>query len=880
MPVPVLPYRPSALFSGRYYIMLSVHRYTVICLLLLCAMVSTISAQQHDFIKVMSYNLLNYPDAGGLTADTSSRNPHFRTIMQAADPDIIAVAELNSQAGYLGFLSHVLNTNGSVYSAAAYITSNDSERGLFYKSSKFQFISNTPILTALRDINEFKLVHLLSGDTLRIYVVHLKASTGISNEQQRAAEVDSLRKRTNALPPGSDFIVCGDFNIYGSGESAYQKLLQVQSGVQGHFTDMLSLSGTWNNPAFALYHTQSPRVRSFGGGATGGMDDRFDMILYSASVAQPGGIGVVPNSLLAYGNDGNHYNDSINRLPNTAVSAAVANALHNASDHLPVLLTLDFEYGNPQTLDAGMTVFVQPLSSCPDPAASLKARIKNYGSATLDFSITPVTAVLKMTAPGGQLTTFQQTVTSGALAAGAELLVTFGTTANMSVGGLYSFTGYTTSVSADVNHSNDTLAATSFNVISLQPAAISPTGPIQICNGSSRILTASGGTFYQWSTGASGTSITINAAGTYTVTATGPGGCTSVSAPVVVTLATSGANDTLFYENMGSVSVTTSITAHEAANGFLRDDLTMSGNGDVRITQISSGYAGASGQANVFITNINGRNFQISDINTTGRSNLQLKFAVYKNTSGSTGADFKVQVSADGTTWNDLSFTALPTGSGWYERTASGTIPSTVNLRIRFLNTGTATQYRVDDVLLTAATSVQITNLSSDTICNGQTALLTAPAGSDYLWSTGATTSSIAVNSPGVYTVNVDCNASQPYTIFDCASVNLQLHFLVEGLYTGGGYLRARLYENGFSTQPDACDSVIVRLHQPVAPYAPVYLYEGVFNTSGDMTIPVPQSYIGQSFYLSVRGLSLLETWSKDPVLIQGNTVSFDFATP
>ena len=31
-----------------------------------------------------------------------------------------------------------------------------------------------------------------------------------------------------------------------------------------------------------------------------------------------------------------HYNDSINRLPNLAVPDSVANALHYASDHLPV----------------------------------------------------------------------------------------------------------------------------------------------------------------------------------------------------------------------------------------------------------------------------------------------------------------------------------------------------------------------------------------------------------------------------------------------------------------------------------------------------------------------------------------------------------------
>jgi hypothetical protein len=51
----------------------------------------------------------------------------------------------------------------------------------------------------------------------------------------------------------------------------------------------------------------------------------------------------VGNTMWAVGNDGNHFNDSINAQPNTSVSVAVANALHNASDHLPVVAQFTFE---------------------------------------------------------------------------------------------------------------------------------------------------------------------------------------------------------------------------------------------------------------------------------------------------------------------------------------------------------------------------------------------------------------------------------------------------------------------------------------------------------------------------------------------------------
>src|SRR5690606_6111825 len=148
-----------------------------------------------------------------------------------------------------------------------------------------------------------------SNDTLIIYSVHLKASSGSSNELLRAAEVDSLRKATNALHSGVNFILLGDFNIYHSGESAYLKIIdQTQPG---YFIDPQPLSGTWNNSSYAQYHTQSPRVRQFGGGATGGLDDRFDMILLSQTVWDSGCIMYVQGSTIPYGNDGLHFNDSI-----------------------------------------------------------------------------------------------------------------------------------------------------------------------------------------------------------------------------------------------------------------------------------------------------------------------------------------------------------------------------------------------------------------------------------------------------------------------------------------------------------------------------------------------------------------------------------------
>jgi hypothetical protein len=178
----------------------------------------------------------------------------------------------------------------------------------------------------------------------------------------------------------SYFIVCGDFNIYSSTEPAYQKLLEVTIGNDGNFNDPLTMTGIWNNSIYAPYHTQSPRVRSFGGGATGGLDDRFDLMLYSNAIKNPGGITYVANSLTPYGNDGNHYNDSINKPPNGVVSQFIANAIHYSSDHIPVYSLFTFSLVSVNLINSNVPPAIKLYQNYPNPlnpATNIKFDIIN-----------------------------------------------------------------------------------------------------------------------------------------------------------------------------------------------------------------------------------------------------------------------------------------------------------------------------------------------------------------------------------------------------------------------------------------------------------------------------------------------------------------------
>jgi hypothetical protein len=100
------------------------------------------------------------------------------------------------------------------------------------------------------------------------------------------------------------------------------------------------LPGTWNNGTgtYTIHHSQSPCVSCPTGFSEGGLDDRFDFWLGSTNMFDGQGLDLaMPGGHIVYGQDGLHYNNAVNAGGNGVVSQAVADALHDASDHLPVI---------------------------------------------------------------------------------------------------------------------------------------------------------------------------------------------------------------------------------------------------------------------------------------------------------------------------------------------------------------------------------------------------------------------------------------------------------------------------------------------------------------------------------------------------------------
>ena len=313
----------------------------------------------HTFL---TYNLLNYEDE-------DDREDDYITVIEYVEPDIIIAQEVVGNSGYNHFQADVLDILApSEWSGATFINQSASiDIALFYRHDEFSFIStsliNTAQSTGTRDVVEWVMEHNDSGVQFNIYGVHFKASSGETNAQQRLAEATALREYLDDLPAGSHFMVVGDFNIYSNSsasEPAFEMLTGEGGDDDGRLFDPIDRIGHWhNNSSFADVHTQSPRSGSYGG-----MDDRFDWIFVSESVlGETFEINYIDETYWAVGNDGNHFNQAINDGNNTSVNDAVADALHDASDHLPVMATFAFPDGDPSPNNIVITeVMVNPAA--------------------------------------------------------------------------------------------------------------------------------------------------------------------------------------------------------------------------------------------------------------------------------------------------------------------------------------------------------------------------------------------------------------------------------------------------------------------------------------------------------------------------------------
>ena len=310
-----------------------------------------------DTLKVMTYNLLGYNSYSSYCTisnnNTALKDGYLRTIFAYEMPDILGVNEVsgNGSASSKHILDSVINVNGiSWYGRGNYVNSNNSPliNTIYYDTRKLYLYNQNYLTTNYRDIMIYKFYYKSPdvanlNDTvfLNCIVMHLKAGSTTNDQDERAAETQTLMNYINSLSSMGNCIVMGDFNIQTSTEASFQNLINF-SNPNVRFYDPINKLGNWNNNySYAQYHTQSTFVNSNGCSASGGMDDRFDFILASSYIMNNiDKVSYVTDSYWAVGQDGNRYNQSITNPVNYSVPSNVVSALGSMSDHLPVILKL------------------------------------------------------------------------------------------------------------------------------------------------------------------------------------------------------------------------------------------------------------------------------------------------------------------------------------------------------------------------------------------------------------------------------------------------------------------------------------------------------------------------------------------------------------
>jgi hypothetical protein len=299
-------------------------------------------------LRFVTWNLTNYSDGPPSTFGT--RQGYFQTVMGAIQPDVFIAQELKTSVAADSFRINVLQAAlpGRVWKSTWVSASPSTESAVFWDSLKVTASG----FTALNDggprsvlaclIKPLGYVSATAGT--RLYSIHLKAGgPGTADSTTRRLEATSIRNSLNLAPTGTNILLGGDSNIYGAYEGAYQRFTESQVDNDGRLFDPYTMPGDWHSIAgYAIYDTQCPCLTGCNttlGFSGGGLDDRFDIFLSTAPMNDGQGLDVVPGlaGTFAFGNDGAHFNQDVNGGPNGVVSATVANALHEASDHLPVV---------------------------------------------------------------------------------------------------------------------------------------------------------------------------------------------------------------------------------------------------------------------------------------------------------------------------------------------------------------------------------------------------------------------------------------------------------------------------------------------------------------------------------------------------------------
>jgi hypothetical protein len=492
-------------------------------------------------IATISNNIIsNLTNISGNTSTTSS----------AAT---IGIVNLSSTSGAWGISQNTIYGLSSSHSTAAVLTT-----GIFYSGSSTSGIIGRNLIY---DLDAGNATATLSG-------IHIGGGTATyQNNMVRLGTYgtsNTVGMNINGIfePLGTDNIYHNSVYIGGApstGANASYAFNSQQTTNIRNFRNNIFVNARSNNGANSKHY--SVRVGGTGTNPTG-LTSNYNIYLTTGTGGVLGYFNSADQTTLtgwqtATGQDANS-NNANPCLANPTASTpdlhltdcATAGSPAESSGILIAAVTDDFDgqtrsslsptdigadagnYG-PTGIDMKASALVAPIASgCKTATESVSVSISNLSTNSIDFSVNNVT--VSVTATGGYSSS--TILNTGTLAPGASQTVVLPNTIDMTTSGTYTFNA-STSVSGDVNTSNDAMLANSITIISL------------------------GGTY------------TVGSGGTYTTltsAVTAFNNCTCVTSPIVFSLTnttyTSGENFPIIINNNASLNSTNNLIIKPASN--------------------------------------------------------------------------------------------------------------------------------------------------------------------------------------------------------------------------------------------------------------------------------------------------------------------------
>jgi len=341
-----------------------------------------------------------------------------------------------------------------------------------------------------------------------------------------------------------------------------------------------------------------------------------------------------------------------------------------------------------------------------------------------------------------------------------------------------------------------TSAPVAITAATVPTVSVTPNGPVSFCTGGNVVLnsTASAGTTYLWSNGATTPNITATASGVYFVTVTNAAGCQASSNNIVVsaqqtfTASATALSPTTVCAGTPVTLVASSGSSYLWSNGATTQGVNVTAGGPITVTVTNaSGCTGTSAPISVTVLPVPN-----ATINAGGPLTFCQGGSVNLTATGGTSYN-----------WSTGANTAALSAN------ASGIYVVTVTAANGCTDTEQAT------VTVNAVPSANVVMDGNSVLCPGETLTLSAAPGNTYAWTTGASTSEITVSTAGTYGVVVTsangCSANSGNIILTAGNASAStLDVTALDAYTLNGveYTTAGTYTQVIQNEV-GCDSTI-----------------------------------------------------------------------